>query len=199
MKRALALAGVLLVVLIGFASAQPSTEASSQASNDWTTLLDGSSTDGWNTLGDANWEVADGAVQADSGNGFLVTPESYGDFQLTLEFWVDTNANSGIYIRCSDPQDVQATNCYEVNIFDTRPDQTYRTGSVVDVAAPGSIINTGGKWNTYDITARGERLTVILNGIQTVDVEHSGYTSGPIALQYGAGIVKFRNVRIRRF
>ena len=199
MKRALALAGVLLVVLIGFASVQPSTEASSQASNDWTTLLDGSSTDGWNTLGDANWEVADGAVQADSGNGFLVTPESYGDFQLTLEFWVDTDANSGIYIRCSDPQDVQATNCYEVNIFDTRPDQTYRTGGVVDVAAPASIINTGGKWNTYDITARGERLTVILNGIQTVDVEHSGYTSGPIALQYGAGIVKFRNVRIRRF
>ena len=142
--------------------------------------------------------MADGAIQANSGgNSFLVTPESYGDFQLTLEFWVDPDANSGIYIRCSDPQDVEATNCYEVNIFDKRPDQAYRTGGVVDVAPPSSIIETGGKWNTYDITARGERLTVILNGIQTVDVEHSGYTSGPIALQYGAGIVRFRNLQIR--
>ncbi len=196
MKRSFALAVVLL--LIGLASVQPSSEASSQTGNEWTALFDGSTLDGWNILGDANWEVADGAIQANSGgNSFLVTPESYGDFQLTLEFWVDPDANSGIYIRCSDPQDVEATNCYEVNIFDKRPDQAYRTGGVVDVAPPSSIIETGGKWNTYDITARGERLTVILNGIQTVDVEHSGYTSGPIALQYGAGIVRFRNLQIR--
>ena len=168
-----------------------------QAGSEWTTLFDGSTLDGWNILGDANWELADGAVQADSGSGFLVTPESYGDFQLTLEFWVDTAANSGIFIRCADPQNVGSNNSYEANIFDTRPNQEYRTGGIVNVASPANVVNTGGKWNTYDITAQGERLTVILNGIRTVDVEHSGYTSGPIALQYGAGIVKFRNVQIR--
>ena len=87
-------------------------------------------------------------VSADSGSGFLVTEASYGDFELTLEFWVDEPANCGVFIRCSDPQNVGAANSYEVNIFDTRPDPTCRTGGIVNVAAPASVINTGGQWNS---------------------------------------------------
>jgi hypothetical protein len=163
----------------------------------WTTLFDGSSLDGWRVLGDANWQLADGAVSADSGNGFLVTGASYGDFELTLEFWVDEPANSGIFIRCADPDDIRDTNCYEVNIYDTRADQTYRTGGIVHVAAPTSVINAGGQWNSYEIRAQGSRLLVTLNGTQTVDVTHDEFVRGPIALQYGAGTVRFRNVQIR--
>jgi hypothetical protein len=92
---------------------------------------------------------------------------------------------------------ITAMNAYEVNIFDKRPDQSYRTGGIVDVAKPAAIINTGGKWNTFDITAQGPKLMVTLNGMRMVDVEHKGHVRGPIALQYGAGTVKFRNVRIR--
>ena len=60
-----------------------------------------------------------------------------------------------------------------------------------------SMINTGWRWNTYEIVAKGPRLTVTLNGTRTVEIEDSQYSDGPIALQYGAGVVKFRNVRIR--
>ncbi len=148
-------------------------------------------------LGNANWELADGAVSANSGSGFLVSEQSYDDFQLRLEFWVDEPANSGIFIRCADPQSVNDRNSYEVNIYDTRADQTYRTGGIVHLAAPTTVINSGGQWNTYDITARGSRLIVILNGTQTVDTTDDQFRSGPVALQYGAGIVRFRNVRIR--
>jgi hypothetical protein len=84
-----------------------------------------------------------------------------------------------------------------VNIFDKRPDPTYRTGGIVDVAKPATMVNTGGRWNSYDITARGPKLIVTLNGMQMVNVDHKGHTRGPIALQYGGGTVKFRNVRIR--
>ena len=66
------------------------------------------------------------------------------------------------------------------------------------LAAPTSVITTGGRWNTYEIVAQGSRLRVTLNGTQTVDVTDSQYADGPIALQYGAGVVKFRNVRLRR-
>jgi hypothetical protein len=163
----------------------------------WTTLFDGSSLKGWNTAGDANWKLADGVVEANAGTGFLVTAESYGDFQLKVEFWVDDDANSGVFIRCQNPQQIGANNAYEVNIFDKRPDQAYRTGSIVDVAKPSSIINTGGRWNTFEITAQGAHLTVILNGTKTVDTQHSTHVRGPIGLQYSAGIVKFRNVQIR--
>ena len=168
-----------------------------QPGGEWTTLFDGSSLDGWTVLGDANWELADGAVSANDGSGFLVSEESYGDFELTLEFWVDEPANSGVFIRASDPESVGATNSYEVNIFDTRADQTYRTGGIVNVAAPASIINTGGQWNSYEITAQGSRLVIVLNGTQTVDTTDDQFVSGPFALQYAAGTVRFRNVQIR--
>ena len=185
--------GLLFIGVVGF---QPVSGAAGQA-GEWTTLFDGSSLDGWNALGTANWELADGAVQADSGGGMLVTEASYADFELTLEFWVDETANSGIFIRCSDPQSIRDTNSYEVNIYDTRPNQDYRTGGIVNFAKPTSVINSGGRWNTYEIVARGPRLTVTLNGTRTVDIEDTQYADGPIALQYGAGVVKFRNVRIR--
>ena len=195
MKRSAAvILGLLSIGVIGF---QPVSGALGQAGGGWTTLFDGSSLDGWNALGSANWELADGAVQADSGGGFLVTEDSYADFELTLEFWVDETANSGVFIRCSDPQTIRDTNSYEANIFDTRPNQDYRTGGIVNVAKPMSVINTGGRWNTYEIVAQGPRLTVTLNGTRTVEIEDSQYAGGPIALQYGAGVVKFRNVRIR--
>jgi hypothetical protein len=186
----------LALVLMGWVGGQHSYDVSGQAGT-WATLFDGSSLKGWNVVGDANWEIADGAVQASRGNGFLVTPMSYGDFQITLDFWVTDDANSGVFIRCQDPKMISAKNSYEVNIFDKRPDQSYRTGGVVDVAKPAAMINTGGKWNTFDITAQGPRLIVTLNGTRTVDVEHKGHLRGPIALQYGAGTVRFRNVRIR--
>ena len=160
------------------------------------TLLDGSSLDGWIRSGDANWSLGDGGVEANSGNGHLITENSYSDFVLTLEFWVDEPANSGIFIRCADPDAIGANSCYEVNIYDQRPDPTYRTGGIVNFAAPSAQIDAGGQWNTYEIRAEGTRLLVTLNGTVTVDIEDSTYAEGPFTLQYGAGVVKFRNVQI---
>ena len=188
----------LVFCLTGFLGIQSSSTAAGQAGGAWTVLLDGKSLKGWNVVGDANWTVADGAVQADKGSGFLVTPASYRDFQITLEFWVSEDANSGVFLRCSDPKAITQANAYEVNIFDKRPDQSYRTGGIVDVAKPASVIQTGGKWNTYDISAKGSQLTVVLNGAKVVDVKDTKHVDGPIALQYGAGTVRFRNVRIRQ-
>jgi hypothetical protein len=185
----------LAMVLVGF-GAQPGYRVAGQGA--WTTLLDGKSLKGWDVVGNANWSVAEGAVQANMGNGFLVSPMSYGDFEVTAEFWVTDDANSGIFIRCSDPKTINAMNAYEVNIYDKRPDQSYRTGAIVDVAKPSVMtINTGGKWNTMTVTAKGPKMTVTVNGMKTVDVENMLHARGPIALQYGAGTVKFRSVKIR--
>jgi hypothetical protein len=152
----------------------------------------------WNVVGDANWTVMNDEVQADKGSGMLVTPTAYGDFQMSVDIWVNDDANSGVFIRCSDPNKITATNAYEVNIFDKRPDPAYRTGAIVDVAKPLVMLNAGGKWNTLEITAKGPKMTVVLNGVTTVrDAEDTKFARGPIALQYGAGVVKFRNVRIR--
>jgi hypothetical protein len=163
----------------------------------WVTLFDGTSLDGWNAVGDANWSIADGAVRADDGNGHLVSSASYRDFDLELEFWVSDDANSGVFIRCTDSERINPETCYEVNIFDQRPDPTYRTGSIVDLAPPMENVDTGGQWNRYRISAVGSRLLVTLNGIDTVDIDDERLAEGPFTLQYGTGTVMFRNVRIR--
>src|SRR5215510_14959439 len=149
MKRASVVTIGLLI--IGLASLHPSYEAAGQAkpaADSWTTLFDGKSLAGFNPIGDANWQVTEGVVQANKGTGFLVSKASYGDFQLKVEFWVDDDANSGVFIRCENPQQITAMNAYEINVYDKRADPSYRTGSIVNVAKPMVQLNAGGKWNT---------------------------------------------------
>ena len=190
---------VSFTLALGLVAVQGMTVASAQGRGA-AAAVDAGALMKWNKLGDANWEVVDGAVQATKGmNSYLVSPMSYGDFQITLDIWVTDDANSGVFIRCEDPKNITAMNAYEVNIYDKRPDQTYRTGAIVDVAKPLVNVDAGGRWTTIDITAQGSKLIVVMNGMKTVDVDHKGHARGPIALQYGMGstTVRFRNVRIR--
>ena len=169
----------------------------------WITLLDGRTLVNWTVTGDANWRIEDGAAVADRGNGLLVSNATFGDFELRAEFWVDENANSGIYIRGTDPAKVSSANAYEVNIFDKRPDPSYGTGAIVGVAKVSPMPKAGGRWNVYEITAKGDRMIVVLNGVQTVDVRDGKRLAGVIALQHGedavknTGVVKFRKVQVR--
>jgi hypothetical protein len=164
----------------------------------WVTLFDGTNLNSFNMVGNANWKLADGVVEATSGSGFLVTKETYNNFEIRVEFWVDEGANSGVYMRCQDAAKITDMTCYEANIFDKRPDQTGRTGAIVHVAKPIAVVDAGGQWNTYEITAKGPQLSVRLNGTLTSQAEDAKFTSGPIALQYMAGTVRFRRVQIRR-
>jgi 3-keto-disaccharide hydrolase len=188
---------VIVAGLIVFTAASSLT-LDAQAQRGFTTLFDGKNIEAFNKVGDANWTIADGVLQADKGmGGYLVTKQSYTDFEIRAEFWVDTPANSGIFIRCENPQMPGAEACYEVNIFDTRPDPSYGTGGIVNVAKVATPIKAGGKWNTYEIRAQGSHLTVTLNGMKTADAMDAKHARGPFALQYGAGVVKFRKVEVR--
>ena len=164
----------------------------------WVTLFDGANLNSFNMVGNANWKLADGIVEATSGSGFLVTKETYSNFEIRVEFWVDEGANSGVYMRCQDAAKITDMTCYEANIFDKRPDQSGRTGAIVHIAKPIAVVDAGGKWNTFEITAKGPQLSVRLNGTLTSQAEDAKFTSGPIALQYMAGTVRFRRVQIRR-
>jgi Domain of Unknown Function (DUF1080) len=175
--------------------------ATSGGSGGWVSLVDGvKGLDNFNRVGDANWVATDGAIQASSGGkdpGYLVSKASYKDFTIRAEFWSSDDSNSGIFVRCQEPGKITDENCYEANIFDQRPDPTYGTGAIVKVAKVSPMPKAGGKWNTYEVTAKGNRLTLVLNGEKTVDVEDSKLASGPIALQWGRGTIKWRKVDIK--
>jgi hypothetical protein len=184
--------------LLGLAAAALAPQAMAKGKAGFKTLFDGKSLKGWTPIGDANWTLQDGVVSADKGRGMLVSAASYKDFDLRAEVWVSPEANSGIFIRCSDRATVTQNNAYEVNIYDTRPDPAYGTGGIVDVAKVSPMPKAGGRWNVMEISAHGDVLSVVFNGQKTVDaVRNSLYAEGPIALQYGAGVVKFRRVDIR--
>jgi hypothetical protein len=204
MKRWFALAG-LLVATVAFWPAQ---QAISQGG--YTVLFDGKNLDNFEKVGDANWRIEDGSVVADKGNGFLVTKNNYGDFQLRAEFWVGPDANSGIFIRCTDPAKVGTASAYEVNIWDDRPEKDYATGAIVGIAKVDPMPKATGQWNVYEITAKGDTFTVVLNGKKTVEgAKDAKFTTGRIALQHGLGnkdaagvvndkgVVKFRKVEIK--
>jgi Domain of Unknown Function (DUF1080) len=176
----------------------------------WTTLIDGDrGIENFNRTGDANWRSQGGAVVADDGKtSYLVTKSSYQDFEIRAEFWAETDTNSGIFIRAQEPEKIAATNSYEVNIWDIRPDPKYGSGAIVDFAAvPVPLPAThlvGGKWNLLEVTARGSKMTVTLNGTKTVELDNSKFASGPFALQYGTGVngarggqIKWRSVKVR--
>ena len=174
----------------------------------WNTHLDGSNSqtlDNWNSGRRCQLASRGRRRCADKGKGGnLVSKNSYKDFQIRAEFRADHNTNSGIYIRITDPKTISSKSAYEVNIYDQRPEPDYGTGAIVNVGKVSPMPKAGGKWNTYEITAKGSRLTVVLNGIKTVDIQHGQFPEGPFSLQFGnldkgapGGAIKWRIVQIR--
>ena len=201
LKPFLAMGAGLIVAALTFPGC-----SSMSGQTKWTTLIDGASgLENFERVGDANWRAEDGAIVADKAKvaSYLVSKNSYKDFQIKAEFWADHTTNSGIFIRLSDPKTVAATNSYEVNIYDQRPEPIYGTAAIVDFAKVSPMPKAGGKWNTFVITAKGTNLIVEFNGVQTVNINDSKFASGPIALQFGngpkdapGGAIKWRKVQI---
>jgi hypothetical protein len=200
MKRVLAFVAALLVATAW--------GCAHMGGGDWVTLIDGEKgLENFNQTGDANWHAAQGAIMADKGKGgLLVSKKSYKDFVIYAEFYAETDTNSGIFLRASDPAKIGSATAYEVNIWDIRPEPKYGTGAIVDTASVAVPIKNkaGGHWNTYEIYAKGSQLTVTLNGEVTASANDSKHAAGPFALQYGAGVknapggvIKWRKVMIK--
>ena len=177
-------------------------EASGQTGAGWVALFDGKTiSDDWARVGESNWRVEDGAIVADKKTGdiaaHLVSKAKYKDFQIYVEFWASDNANSGVFLRCQDATKITDRSCYEVNIFDQRKDPTYGTGGIVNFVEVNPMPKAGGKWNTFEITAKGRQITVVLNGQKTAELNNGLFAEGPITLQHADGVIKFRKVAIK--
>ena len=180
------------------AVAQTTTQASLLSEPEWVILFAGHDLSSFNEVGEAEWNIIDDYVEADGYMGsFLVTRGHYTDFLLQAEFWPGAASNSGIFIRNGDPQAISAMGGYELNIYDTNENPDNRTGSIVGHQPPMAEVLTEEQWNTYEITAQGNRITARVNGTLTADLEDETHASGPIAFQNNGGLIRFRNIRLR--
>ncbi len=195
MYRGSAITAGLLIAGLGLLGL--SHEAAGQAGSGMIMLTDGTSLNNFDQAGNANWRIAERTIAADRGNGFLVTKQPYSDFKIRAEFWVDEDANSGIFIRCDNPQNPSAATCYEVNIFDSNPNRDNATGAIVNVAKVNPAPQTALKWNVIEVEAKGSQLNVSINGMRTASVQDTKHGRGRIALQHAAGIVRWHKVEIQ--
>jgi len=150
-------------------------------------------------VGEDVWSKTDGVIEAGPGDatGFLVSQKVYGDFRLSLEYWVEDDTNSGIYIRCSSSEEINPDTCYEINIWDSHPNQPSRTGSIVKFVEPIVKIDGLERWVRVEIVAAGDRIEARFDGKTTAVLNSDRTLDGNIALQYaGKNVLKFRNVVI---
>jgi hypothetical protein len=143
--------------------------------------------------GGSHWEVVDGLLMAcGQPTGYLVSDQSYKNFVLSLEFRCAEDTNSGVYVRS--PKEAGG---YEVQIWKQQP-AGYNTGGIVATAKTARDYSfKPNEWNTFQITADGDHLVVVLNGETTVDVRDARFPEGHIRLQYQQFPIAFRNIKLR--
>ena len=199
MKRVVASTVVMLVVALTVAGCGRHSQK-----DGWITLIDGNAgMENWSVSGSsANWRAEDGAIQADKTTGkgasVLVSQRSFRDLEIYAEFWASDDTNSGIYFRAPDPNKVNtASGAFEVQIWDKNPNPKYSTGSLVNFVAVQPIYKAGGRWNTYEIYAKGSEITVKLNGVVTATTKEAKTHEGRIGIQFNGGPIKFRKLLVR--
>ncbi len=197
---------------------------------EWQVLFDGTSLAAWKGYGredvPGGWRIENGLLHFAPGTegGDLVTRESYGSFELEMEWRIAPCGNSGIFYWGAEGGDGIWQNAPEMQVLDDacHPDNRYpshRAGSNYDLymATPG-VVRPGGEWNQVRIVARGPVVEHWLNGQKVVEYTHGSddwkarravskfrsfpdygaHTSGIVGLQDHGDPVWYRNIRIRR-
>ena len=153
----------------------------------------------WSRVGDEELAIDGNSAAAGPHEDatYLVSPEQYADVKMSVEFLIEADTNSGVFIRCSDPAAVSPDNCYEINIWDDHPNQDNRTGSIVRLAKPLAHVDTVGKWSVMEVEAVGDLIVVQVNGVETARFSDDRFVSGHVAVQFGAGgSLQFRNLQV---
>jgi hypothetical protein len=211
------------------------TGAAAEVESGFQALFDGSSKAGWRLAGAGDFKIVDGALEAvpDAAGelGLLWHGEpAPRDFVLKLEWKLgQSNDNSGVHLRFPDPGSrgylnqawVAVDYGFEVQIDEYGwPDRAgkHKTGAIYDQdgqTLSQKAANPPGQWNEFEIRARGQEYTVLLNGQQVSRFRNRdrerGLPSAAEAPTYiglqvhpppqgqtdASGRVAFRNVRLK--
>jgi type 1 glutamine amidotransferase len=172
-------------------------------------LFNGKNLDGWklrNPDGTKSWSAQNGNLVntiPEGGHGTdLVSEEKYQDFVIRYEYMVPKKSNSGLYLRGR----------YEIQILedgDRKKTDPGSNGGIYNTRAGSELVSRpAGQWQSAQATIRGNKISLILNGVKVHDgVEVTKATGGeldqklnepgPIMLQGDHGAIAFRNIRIK--
>lgn len=183
----------------------------------FTPLFNGADLTGW--IGSTSgYFVQDGVLICDPATGgTLLTSDEYADFTLRFEFRLPPGGNNGLALRAPatgnpayEGMEIQILDDTHEKYANLQPWQYH--GSVYGlVPAHRGYLRPVGEWNFEEVTLKGSRLTVVLNG--TVIVEHDlaaitepmdgqphpglSRRSGHLGFMGHGDRVEFRNILIR--
>jgi hypothetical protein len=212
------------------AAQAPNTLTDAEKKDGWKLLFDGSTTNGWRGFNKdsvpAGWKVVDGALTRVDKAGDLITTDKYADFDLTFEWRIAKNGNSGVFYHVAEAPDLDTVyrTGPEYQLIDNEghpdakngPDRW--AGANYALNAPTkSETKPIGEWNQSRIVVKGPHVEHWLNGTKVVDyelwspdwkarVEKSKFKTMPrygmektgyIALQDHGNEVAFRNMKIK--
>jgi hypothetical protein len=167
----------------------------------------------WNDLAKPSppsvvWNVNEGVLHGSASRGsWLVSEKEYGDFDLRFEFKLGPTGNGGCALRApmrGDP----AFDGMELQMADFRYNPEAKdselTGGIYRAIAPTKQVYKPEAWNRYEISLRGNRLKVVLNGEQIHDVNldeqaqevkrHDGTLAPPVKDRPRRGHIGFQEL-----
>jgi len=166
-------------------------------------LFNGKDLDGWKPMSTGrpnNWKVIDG-IMSNTGHGAnIVNERKFQDFKMHVEFKIPAHSNSGVYLRGR----------YEIQVEDTygRGVNPNICGSLYGRLAPSeNAAKKAGEWQTFDVTLIDSYVTLVYNGIKTVDnqelvgitggaIDSDEAAPGPTYLQGDHGAVYYRKITV---
>ena len=156
-----------------------------------------------------HWSIKDGELFNPGTGAYATTDKEYGDIELVLEYKMAPKGDSGVYLRAV-PQ---------VQIWDPTDEKAFKHNAQLGSGAlwnnspgkPGKdplvlADKPAGEWNTLRVVMVGSRVSVWLNGKQTVDhaILENYYdrkaaipAKGPICLQTHGAAIRWRNLAVR--
>ena len=193
----------------------------------WRLLFDGKTTAGWRGWKmdsmPSGWQVVDGTLKRVKPAADIITKEKFRNFELSLEWNIAKNGNSGVFYRASEDDNAIYWSAPEMQVLDDvgHPDgQSRLTAAGADYGlypSPAGVVKGPGQWNQVRLVVNGNHVEHWLNGVKVVQYElgspdweakvkaskfapHPRYgrnAEGYIGLQEHEYPVTFRNIKIR--
>ena len=196
----------------------------------WKSLLDGGALAAWRGYKSADvppgWKLSSGVLAKERPVADIVTRDTYGDFELELDWRIGDAGNAGIFYRGTEEYERIYWTAPEYQLLDDIKGADNKTRLTCAGAAyglypsPPGHLKPVGEWNTTRIVARGAHVEHWLNGVKLLEYElwspdweakvkaskfsvwpkYGRERTGHIALQGDhQGSLAFRNMRIREY
>ena len=199
MKRICIVLGFLVIASGAVAAGNAQVEAG------FTALFNGKDLAGWTIENKGKFSVKNGVIFLDRGAGWLRSDKEYQDFELRLDFrFVSKGADSGIFVRATKEGSNWPAKNYQVQTMDNESiAAVYATGlnqvkMKRDADLMRQVRKTGGEWQSYAITLKGDHAEVKLNDALVTSADGLTVQPGHIGLQGEGGQLEFKNIRLRQ-